>query len=400
MNKVIIHADMDAFFASVEQRDRGLVGLPVIVGSAPDQRGVVCAASYEARKFGIRSAMPSRTAGKLCPNGIFISPNLGRYQQVSTELMNIFLSYTPIIEKISVDEAFLDITGSLKHFESPQALAADLKQKVNEKLGLTISVGIAPNKFLAKIASDLEKPNGLTTVPFQQDQITSFLRPLNIERIWGVGKITSKKLHSQCIYTVADIQDIHPTHLIQLMGRNSAVSLRKLAFGIDERSVGNEASEKSLSNETTFKTDCSEPEIIKDTLLKLVEKVCHRTRKAGYISKTMQLKIRFSDFSTITRQQPVNQEFISDRQMIKEAFKLLDQQSTTMSIRLIGFGLSSLTSKENFQKAKTQLNFFELLEGDSSPQKSKKSRPELDKAVDKIRERLGNKSLKRGNWNR
>ena len=220
MDRVFLHVDMDAFFASVEQHDNPeLRGKPVIVGAPADRRGVVAAASYEARTFGIHSAMPSGEAARLCPHAVFVRPNMKRYKQVSSQIFEIFERFTPLVEPLSVDEAFLDVTGSERLFGSGVEIGERIRQVILEELGLTASVGVAPNKFLAKLASDMDKPDGLTLVPFSREAIIAFLAPLSVDRIWGVGAVTQKRLDEKGIRTIADLQSADLVSLVSIVGR-------------------------------------------------------------------------------------------------------------------------------------------------------------------------------------
>ena len=302
MKKVIIHGDMDAFFASVEQMDRNLWGVPVVVGTAPDKRGVVSAASYEARKFGIRSAMPSRTAYQKCPQAVFLPVRGERYREISEKIMAIFHSFTPFVEPLSIDEAFMDVTGSLRNYESVEALGYEIKRRVKEEVGLNVSIGIAPNKFLAKLASDLEKPDGLTVLPFSKPEIVTFLQPLPINRIWGVGRKTNERLNSLGVKTVKDLQNIDLQFLIKYIGERSAKSLKALAFGEDFRDVQTSSVDKSVSNEVTLSEDSLDKQLLKNLLSNLIEKVAWRLRKKGLKGRTLRLKVRFADFSNLSKQ--------------------------------------------------------------------------------------------------
>ena len=247
---------MDAFFAAVEVLDRPeLRGRPLIVGAAPDKRGVVATCSYEARRFGVHSAMPSRTAFKLCPQAVFVAPRHNRYAEISRQVMTLLETFSPEIEPVSIDEAFCDITGVLHRWPDARTLAVELKQRIRSGTGLTASVGIAPNKFLAKLASDLEKPDGLTMTPFDPDGIAAFLRPLPVERLWGVGKVTAAALHGAELTMVGDIQARSTAELERLLGPALAAHVHALAHGRDERPVNaTPAPEKSISGETTFDT--------------------------------------------------------------------------------------------------------------------------------------------------
>jgi len=244
--KVFLHVDMDAFFASVEQHDHPeLRGKPVVVGASPDQRGVIAAASYEARKFGIHSAMPSRTAYQKCPDAVFRRGNMARYKEVSGQIMRIFESFTPLVQPLSIDEAFLDVTGAQRLFGSAEVIARKIKQTIKEQTGLNASVGVAPNMFLAKLASDLDKPDGLTLIPFAQEEIEQFLAPLPVGRIWGAGKVTQKILLENGLPTIGKLQQCPFQTLEKIVGTRTAEVFSRLACGIDEREIELETDHRS-----------------------------------------------------------------------------------------------------------------------------------------------------------
>jgi len=388
--KIFLHVDMDAFFASVEQHDHPeLRGKPVVVGAPPDQRGVVAAASYEARKYGIHSAMPSRTAAQKCPDAIFVRGNMGRYKEVSREIMRIFESYTPLVQPLSIDEAFLDVTGAQRLFGDGQTIAEKIRCDIREQTGLTASVGIAPNMFLAKLASDMDKPDGITLVPFEQEAIEQFLAPLPIGRMWGVGKVTQKKLLSLGLQTIGKLQQCDFKILEKAIGQHAATGFSRLAHGIDERGIVLETKDKSISNETTFKEDATDREIIESTYKQLIDKVGGRVRKAGFFATTVHLKIRWSDFSTITRQTRLSIPCQDDTTLRETGMALLDEHLCNRPVRLIGFGVSSLTETDEPQTA--QLNLF-----DAPDAALHKKRTRLSRAADGIKQKFGDQSLQRG----
>ncbi|MDF7801263.1 DNA polymerase IV [Pontiellaceae bacterium B1224] len=385
-----LHVDMDAFFASVEQRDHPeLRGKPVVVGSPPDQRGVVAAASYEARKFGIHSAMPSRLAKQKCPDAVFVSHNLANYKAVSRQIMRIFESYTPHVQPLSIDEAFLDVTGARRLFGDGRTIAEKIRSDIFRQTQLTASVGVAPNMFLAKIASDQNKPDGLTLVPFNQAGIEAFLAPLPIGRMWGVGKVTQKKLLSLGIPTIGKLQTFDFQRLEEAIGSRSAHLFRRLAHGIDERGIGGEVDEKSISNETTFKEDVTDREHIEATYKKLIDKVAGRLRKAGFFATTLHLKIRWNDFSTITRQTRLAIPASDDITLREVGMELLEEHLRHRPVRLIGFGTSGLTETDSIDAF--QLNLFDPPD---TVQRDKRNR--LSRTADSIKEKYGNQSLRRG----
>ena len=385
--KIILHADMDAFFASVEQLHRGLQGLPVVVGSAPDKRGVVSAASYEARQFGIRSAMPSREAYRRCPQAIFLPPNMDLYRKVSKQVVDIFHNFTPLVEQISIDEAFLDVTGVMRNYKSPEDIATQLKDSIQQICGTTASIGIASNKFLAKLASDMNKPNGITLVPFEKEAIVDFLKPIPVGRIWGVGQKMQPVLTRANIKTVADLQKVdHRTLEIILKSKNAANALKILAFGIDAREVcENHYAEKSISNEMTFSEDCNDSSVQYSCLLALIDKVAGRVRSANLTGKVIKIKVRLADFSTVSRQTTLFSATDITDIMKEAALKLFVKLPIDQPVRLIGFGVTK------FCEPTKQQNLFQF----DDEVKSKKA-SNLDQAIDHIRQQLGNDKIKRG----
>lgn len=386
--KTILHVDMDAFFAAVEQHDNPeLRGKPVVIGSPRDKRGVVATCSYEARKFGIHSAMPSRTAAQKCPQAIFLPVRMARYHEVSRQIMQVFESFTPHVQPLSCDEAFLDVTGSLHLFGEGPAIAKKIKAAILEETGLTCSVGVAPNLFLAKIASDMNKPDGLTLVPFSKKLIPAFLAPLPIKRMWGAGGKTQATLKAHNIHTIGDLQKTNPQQLASWIGENAAASFRRRAFGIDDRAVETDTEEKSISNETTFGVDETDKTVVEAQLLDLADKVGGRLRKAGFYAATAQIKVRWSDFSTITRQRRLDPVCCDDQTLRETALELLRKEGLHSPVRLIGFGVSGLRASNE----EPQMDLFQPLEKQES-----KKREALSRAVDRIREKFGRNSLKRG----
>lgn len=384
---VFLHVDMDAFFASVEQLDHPeLRGKPVVVGSPPDRRGVVAAASYEARKFGIHSAMPSRLAYQKCPNAIFVPGNMARYKEVSRQVMRIFGAYTPLVQPLSIDEAFLDVTGAQRLFGDGKTIAEKIRRDIREQTGLTASVGVAPNLFLAKIASDMNKPNGITVVPSGQEAIEEFLAPLPIGRMWGVGKVTQKTLLSLGIDTIGKLQTCAHPILEKAVGTSAAQAFVQLAHGIDSRSIVLESEEKSISNETTFPSDLLDRTELEATYKRLIEKVASRLRKTNLFATTVHLKLRWSDFSTITRQARLIPPAADDISLREAAMELLAENLQNRPVRLIGFGVSGLTASDQ----PLQLNLFEPPD---TVRRDKRQR--LSQATDHIKKKFGNKSLRR-----
>ena len=392
--KTILHVDMDAFFAAIEQHDHPeLKGRPVVVGSPRDQRGVVSTCSYEARKYGIHSAMPSRTAAQKCPHAIFLPVRMARYHEVSQQIMTIFESFTPHVQPLSCDEAFLDVTGALHLFGDGPAIARKIKAAILEQTGLTCSIGVAPNPFLAKIASDMNKPDGLTIVPFSEKLIPAFLEPLPIKRMWGAGGKTQAILKSHYIHTIGDLQKAAPEQLAEWIGDNAAASFRRRAFGIDERAIEADTKEKSISNEITFSEDENNPETIDLRLMDLADKVGRRLRKAGYYAATAHIKIRWKDFTTITRQRRLDPACCDDITLREAARELLSKEGIHSPVRLIGFGASGLRETADAP----QMELFDHTEtcAAAGGKQTAKKREALCRAVDKVRERFGPGSIRR-----
>ncbi len=342
MSKIILHVDMDAFFAAVEQREHPeYKGQPVIVGSDPQEgkgRGVVSTCSYEARKFGVRSAMPISQAWRLCPQGIYVPPNGHLYSQVSREIFDIFYEFTDQVEGLSIDEAFLDVTGSQALFGDGPTMARKIKQRIQEKEHLTASVGVAPVMYLAKIASDLEKPDGLVIV--DPDHIQEFLAPLDIGRMWGAGSKTQKIFHAAGIRTFGDLAQLPETYLRRKFGKAGEHFFR-LAHGFDEREISADHEVKSVSNEHTFMVDESNPERLNQTLLYLTEKVAQRLRAKKLAGKTIHLKLRYENFTTITRNKTLNSGLDSTRVLYETVSGLFSQNyEKGRAVRLLGVGVS------------------------------------------------------------
>lgn len=300
MRRWIMHVDMDAFFASVEQLDHPeYKGHPVIVGGL-SSRGVVATASYEARKFGVHSAMPISRAKKLCPQGIFVYPNMARYKEISHVIHNVMEEFTPLIEPLSLDEAFLDVTGITHKFTGPKALGRAIKDRVFAETGLIISAGLAPNKFLAKLASDLDKPDGLVVIPYGKE--CESLANLPIKRIWGVGPSTERRLKHGGFLLIKDIQALSDEKpLVPYVG-NQARRIWELARGIDERPVEPDRQIQSVGNEETYESDVEDPAVIDLELHYFANRVAKRLRKYGLMGHTVSIKVRYNDFKTISRQ--------------------------------------------------------------------------------------------------
>lgn len=344
---VILHVDMDAFFAAVEIRNNPkLKGRPVIVGGGIGKRGVVSTCSYEARRYGVKSGMPSGQAQKLCPNGVFISAGLRGYVYASACLQKIFEQYSPIVEPISVDEAFLDITGTERLFGGPEALVAAMKQDVWAKMKLTCSVGIAPGKYLAKLASGLNKPDGLTVLDRDRFKIVFYPRP--VDALWGVGESTKGSLNRRGIMTVGDLAATEATVLKRMFGVNGGY-LSVMARGEDTSAVmsfSDEPYDKSMSHETTVSKDIQDPTVIRATVLWLADKVARRLRRHRYVGRTVSVKIRASDFSTITRSYTLTRPTDRCDVLFYHALRLIPKEyGLKYRVRLLGVRMSHLVKR-------------------------------------------------------
>ncbi|MCU0724675.1 MAG: DNA polymerase IV [Planctomycetes bacterium] len=298
MEPGILHVDMDAFYASVEVLDRPeLRGQPVIVGGRPDARGVVSAASYEARAFGVHSAMPLRHAGRLCPGGVFLPVRMDRYAEISAHVFAIFRDYTPLVEGLSLDEAFLDVRGSERLFGPGPAIGRDIQRRIAGEIGIGCSVGAAPVKFVAKIASDLRKPNGFVVV--REGEVEAFLAPLAVERLWGVGEVTAAQLRHLGLTTIGDLARVGQAYLAERFGEHGR-QLHELASGRDARAVSPGAERKQVGHETTFDADIGDRDRLLAALLRISEEVAHRAREAGSKGRTVTVKLRYAPFETHT----------------------------------------------------------------------------------------------------
>ena len=378
---MILHCDMDAFYASVEERERPeLVGHPVIVGGSPEKRGVVAAANYVARRYGIHSAMPAATARRLCPHGVFLPPRISYYAEVSRQIREIFERFTPLVEPLSLDEAFLDVTGSEQFFGSAAEIGQQIKQAVREETGLVVSVGVAPNKFLAKIASDLKKPDALVIV--EPEQVEEFLDPLPVERLWGVGKQTSKVFERLGIRTIGQLRQ-WPIDVLESSFGSQGEYLWQLAHGIDNEPVVPEREAKSISHETTFEQDIDNLEVLRAWLVDLTEQVAWRLRRHELKGRTVQLKVRFADFSTITRSQTLSEPTDITHELWQAADDMLNHRLPPghLPIRLIGMGVGG------FMTGLTQGLLFD--------QDQRTKQAGLDSATDRIRERFGSSAVRR-----
>ena len=372
---------MDAFYASVEQRDNPeTAGKPVIVGGI-DGRGVVAAASYEVRKFGVHSAMPMSTALRLCPQAICIRPRMARYKEVSQQVFAIFHEVTPLVQGLSLDEAFLDVTDSVALLGDEVTIARWIKNRILEMTSLTASVGVAPNKLIAKIASDLAKPDGLTVVT--PDRIHEVLDPLSVRRLPGLGRKTGEKVEMRGIHTFSELRTAPDSVLWPLFGRDTQ-RMRDRASGLDDRPVDPDRDEKSISAEDTFERDLGDPGVLRAQLSQLADRACERMRKKQLMARCIGIKIRRADFSTFTRRRVVAPPTHDGRTIAKVANELLARWLTENpgeKLRLLGVVLSDLS-------AASQLDLFE----DSLTSSSR-----LDAALDEARARFGSRALRRGN---
>lgn len=342
--RTILHVDLDAFFAAVEQRDRPeLRGRPVIVGGDPGGRGVVSAASYEARRYGVRSAMSLREAGRRCPDGVFLPVDGRRYQQASRDVMAVLRRFTPQMEPISIDEAFLDVTGSIALFGSGETIAAAIKASVRDDVGLTASVGVATTKLVAKIASDLRKPDGLVVVAPGDE--ADFLAPLGIGRLWGVGEKTAVALAEYGVTTIGDLAALPRDVVIRRFGKHGA-SLVERARGIDADPVHEGDPAKSVGHEHTFDVDTSDPEVIERTLLAMADGVSGRLRSAGVRASTITVKIRDRSFRTITRQRTLPEPTDLTEPIYRAALELARPEVRGIRVRLLGVSASNLGERE------------------------------------------------------
>ena len=336
---------MDAFYTSVEQRDfPEYRNKPVVVGGSPQGRGVVAAASYEARKFGIHSAMPASRAVKLCPHAIFVKPRFDVYKEVSREIREIFFEYTDLVEPLSLDEAYLDVTKNHKYNPSATLIARNIKKRVKESTGLTASAGVASNKFLAKIASDLDKPDGLSVIPPGEAQ--PFIEKLEIGKFFGVGKATKVKMESLGIKTGADLKTWDEVDLVKYFGK-SGHHYYRIARGIDHREVKPDRIRKSIGKEKTFSEDISDLEWIRNFLDELSEKIAVAMKKLNAAGKTITLKVRYDDFETVTRSQTLRHYTDRAKDLARIAKELLNQtEAGTREVRLLGISVSSLNLAE------------------------------------------------------
>ncbi len=373
---------MDAFYASVEIRDRPeLKGLPVVVGGDPKQRGVIAAASYPARKYGIHSAMPSATAVRLCPDLIFLKARHAYYAEVSSQIKQIFERYTPVIEPLALDEAFLDVTASRRLWGDAENIGRKIKTDIKRELELTASIGIASSKFVAKLASDLQKPDGFVVVAPQNVQ--TVLDPLSVSKIWGVGKAGERQLQQLGITTIKQLRE-YPEDSLEYKFGAWGKHIWRLANGLDDRAVVTDGEAKSISHETTFSEDLKDREVLTAVLLDLTEQVAIRLRKHHRLAHTIQLKVRFADFQTITRARTLQTNTNISSEIWQTAHSLLvavlNEQADP--IRLLGIGVTGLE-----QLHAEQTDLFD---------QARVKQRELDNITDQINERFGSRVVHRG----
>jgi DNA polymerase-4 len=386
VQRAILHIDMDAFYASVEEREQpGLAGRPIIVGGSPRGRGVVSAANYAARQYGVHSAMPMARAVRLCPAAVCLPVRMQLYATVSQQIREIFNRYTPLVEPLSLDEAFLDVTESERLFGPAADIARAIKQAIFDELSLVASVGIAPNKFVAKIASDLDKPDGFVEV--KVNEVQAFLDPLPVSRVWGVGKTTGKELERLGISTIRQLRSQSETVLQDRFGKFGS-HLWRLANGFDDRPVVSDSEAKSISNETTFDNDIGQRDTLLAWLMELTEQVCWRLRQHELYGRTVQIKLRFPDFSTITRSHTLAEATQQTSQVWQTVVDLFDKamEKETRPLRLVGVGVSGLGDKAH--RPQVQADMFEQ-PGDTR-------QTQLDDVADAIKSRFGSNGIRRG----
>jgi len=377
--RAIIHLDLDAFFVAVERLDDpSLIGVPVIVGGRPDARGVVSSASYEARAFGVHSAMPTAQALRLCPKAVLAPGNRRRYVAMSNQVMAILAEYTPLLEPVSIDEAFLDVTGTEGHYGPPTQLAHTLQDHIEGELGLSASLGVASNKLVAKIASDFRKPHGVTVVPPGAE--AAFLAPLPIRRLWGVGPVMARELARLGIQTIGDLANVSASTLRAHFGAQGE-GLWRAAHGIDDRPVTPEHEAKSLSREETFAQDIGDATVLRRELLRLSDAVASRLRRHNLQARTVAIKLRYGDFTTLTRQVTLAEPTDTGPVIYAQALALFEAAwDRRQPVRLLGVGAAGLC-----QQAR-QLRLFE---------QQAARQAQLDSALDRIRARFGEGAIQR-----
>lgn len=384
MSEPILHVDMDAFYASVEEiKDPSLKGRPVVVGGQGG-RGVVTSASYEARNYGVSSAMPMVTARRLCPHAVFLPNDFDSYRDLSLQIRDVFTSFTPLVEPLSLDEAFLDISGSVRIFGTPSDIALQIKQKV-AALGLSCTVGVAPNKFLAKLASARGKPDGLLVV--RADDVLSFLHPLPVTALWGVGPQTATTLERLGLKTVGDLAAISQRTLARAVGESLGAHLHALAAGVDERAVVPNEPVRSVGSEETFTYDLDSAEEISREILRLSDRTAERLRAKNLCGRTVTLKVRFSNFSTITRSRTLGAEVDTTPAIYEVARGLFDKLGQDrLRIRLLGVSVTGLSVGPPTRQLEL------LAEGELSSATHQRWDDAAD-AMDSIRRRFGSDAV-------
>jgi DNA polymerase-4 len=379
---MILHIDMDAFYASVEQLDDGRLKNKCVVVGGTSNRGVVSAASYEARQFGVRSAMPIYQARQKCPHGIFVRPRMDRYQAISKKIMAVLRDFSPLVEPVSIDEAYIDVTGCQRLFGEPLEIAREIKRKIWDTVNLTCSVGIASNKFLAKIASDMQKPDGLTMIP--ADEVAAFVESLPVGKVPGVGNKMHRQLELLGIRTLGDVRRLPQKTLLRHLGKFGE-RLRALACGTDDSAVTPYAPHKSISCEHTLAADTRDIELLKSFLLKQSEEVANQLRKAGVRAKTITLKIKDADFKQLTRRTTMAIPSQSSKTIYRCAARLIDDLKITKKIRLIGVGTSGFSAVST----SVQIGLFE------SKEESGGDWEKVDKTLDSISQKFGTNVVQR-----
>jgi DNA polymerase-4 len=377
--RAILHIDLDAFFVAVEQLDDPtLAGKPVIVGGRPESRGVVSSASYEARRKGVRSAMPTAQALRLCPQAILISGHRTRYVEMSRRVMAILADYTPLLEPISIDEAFLDVTGTEHHYGPPGRLASAIQERIERELGLSASLGVATNKLVAKIASDYRKPHGITVVPAGEE--ARFLAPLPIRRLWGVGEVTGKELARMGVQTVGDLAAF-PAETLRTRFGSQGEALWRASRGVDDSPVTPEHDAKSLSREETFAQDVRDAVTLRRELLRLSDAVAARLRRHNFQARTVALKLRYGDFTTISRQATLADATDAGPGIYAQVLALFESAwQRGRPVRLLG------VTAANLAQPARQLRLFE---------QEDLRQAQLDAALDRIRARFGDQAIQR-----
>jgi len=388
-DRTILHLDLDAFYASVEQLDRPeLRGRPVIVGGTA-RRGVVCAASYEARRFGVRSAMPTARAHRLCPDGVFLPPRFDRYASVSEQVFGIYRRYTPAVEPLALDEAFLDVTRSRSLHGDGRTIAAEIKRLVKAECGLSVSAGIAEVKLAAKIATDLGKPDGLVEVP--PGGVVAFLAPLPVARLWGVGAVTEAALRKIGVATIGDLQRLPEAALAPAVGASHARALRALSLGDDPREVVADEAAKSVGAEETFAEDVADDAALERALLEHAGRVGRRLRAAGLRGHVVTLKVKYADFSLVTRRVTLPQPTDDDRAIFEAARAQLARVERSRPVRLTGISVSDFAGEAE----QGQLGLFARSAAPEPGAASAARRRALNAALDTLLDRFGERAVVR-----